>query len=213
MLLIFIWEDQRRTWKVSNISYPPAKIHHSDVGISSELDAVPPKPLQDLQFEHLPAIAIDDFLVGHALQTLPKAFIHLFKLRISITIIVLLLHTLSRRMYLCCCYTLSSSNTLLCMSKEGANKNSLRKDRVFGYSMLYRHKGYFIAIKHCRGLLYFLPSAPSCSGLETSPTRLARPWEPCLQMIAGAEFALLVLEGFVIHTHVHFDRCHIFMSE
>ena len=32
-------------------------------------------------------------------------------------------------------------------------------------------------------------------------------------MITRAEFALLALNGLVIHAHVHFDRCHIFMSE
>lgn len=102
LFLTFRWKDQRRTWKVSSIYYPATQIHYARLGIPSELGAVPPKPSQDLQFKHLPAIAIDDFLVGHALQALPKACIHLFKLGISIIMMVLLLHTPSRSMCLCC---------------------------------------------------------------------------------------------------------------
>ncbi len=51
------------------------------------------------------------------------------------------------------------------------------------------------------------------SSMKARPPCLARSWNARGQVITRAEFAFLLLDGFVIHPHINLDRCHILVPQ
>lgn len=87
------------------------------------------------------------------------------------------------------------------------------KERRWQHLGLYRNQRGDVAIQPLSTSLCPSGSRGFWPGSEAFPARLARPWEVFWEVIAWAEFALLVLNGFVIHAHIHLDGRHIFMTK